>query len=214
MEHSMFMHEIKNSLNVIYGVAQLLPVSTPGEVQQYSDLIIQSIKNIKTIESDFDIYRKTGRIEIKYDLVNINNLINEILDEYKQMIQKYNVNVIFKQKPVKVFTDEGKLRQTLSNLLSNAIKYGSINKENNVQNIIKIFCYSNDNTIIKIKDYGIGMSPSELKQVGIPFYRCKHADRPGTGLGICTIKKFANLLNWKFTLESVKNKGTTATLII
>jgi signal transduction histidine kinase len=209
MEHQTYMHEIKNSLNAIYGIAQLLPICQPNEIKYYSDLIIRSVKNIQYIESDFNEYCKTGRTKITYKVVDINTLLQDIVNENKPMADKYNVNLIMDCKKVRVYTDMNKLKQAIDNIISNAIKYS-----NNGGKVI-ISCYNESQSVkIIIKDFGIGMTSKELKQISKPFYRSKKIERPGTGLGLCITSKLAKLLNWKFEIYSVDTEGTTVEIVL
>jgi signal transduction histidine kinase len=209
MEYPIYIHEIKNPLNAIYGASQLISTCQTSEVKTYIDIILQSVDNIKKIEKDFNEYCKSGCIAIQYDMVNLKLLLKEVITEHRALLKKYHVEVVLNCGETNVITDHMKLKQVLINIISNAVKY---NKKNGVVNIS---CYSeNSDIIIHVKDTGIGISPTELNRIYKPFYRSKKIDRPGTGLGVCIINKIANLLKWKFTIMSVENIGTTVEIII
>jgi len=203
MEYSTYMHEIKNPLGVIYGIAQLLKTSSPEETKQHATMLMDSVERIKAIDSDFDSYRKTGKRQMKYVVVDVRDLLNKATNEYEQMAQQYDVQLIRDFSKARAFTDVGKLKQVIDNVISNAIKY------NKPGGAVTVKCYTDTNDMhMIISDTGIGMSKREIESIGKPFYRAKKIDRPGTGLGLCTTLKLANLLNWDITISSSPDKGT------
>lgn len=129
-DYASFMHEIKNPLNAIYSVAQLLELEngkvTQKDLNDYVNLLIRSINSIKEIERDFDEYRKTGKMLLARTTVNINLLIYQILEEFITDIQNHGIHVKTNIKVARAYTDANKLKQVLRNIISNAIKYRKI----------------------------------------------------------------------------------------
>jgi signal transduction histidine kinase len=204
MEYETYIHEIKNPLNVIFGIAQVLKTASKKEVDQYADMIASSVKQIKAIDADFSMYRNTGNADVKYRVVDVRSMLKEIVVEQQQLADEYEVLFATKLSRARAFTDDSKLRQAITNAITNAIKY-------NVKNgFVSIECYTVGSDIhMDITDTGIGMSKKELELIGIPFYRSKTIDRPGTGLGICTMIKLAKLLNWDLKIDSNVDQGTS-----
>jgi signal transduction histidine kinase len=209
MEYETYLHEIKNPLNVIFGLAQVLKTASKKEVDHYADMIVSSVKQIKAIDVDFRTYLNTGKIDIKYIIVDIRNMLKEIVIEQQQLADNYGVSFVTEFSRTMVFTDTSKIRQAITNVISNAIKY-------NIKNgLVSIKCYTVGSDIhMNITDTGIGMSKKELELIGTPFYRSKNVDRPGTGLGICTVIKLAKLLNWDLEIESTVDEGTSFQFIL
>jgi signal transduction histidine kinase len=108
-----------------------------------------------------------------------------------------------------VETDPYLFSIVLHNLISNAIKYSF--DEGKIQiNVIK-----QDETIIfTLKDYGVGISESDIDKVFNPFYRCNSSENleiKGTGLGLSIVSRLSNLLKFDIAISS-QNKGTLVTL--
>jgi signal transduction histidine kinase len=204
MEYETYLHEIKNPLNVIFGLAQVLKVASKKEVKQYADMIVSSVKQIKAIDADFRIYRNTGKTDIKYSVVDVRTMLKEIVVEQQPLADEYKVSFVTEFSRAIAFTDTSKLRQAITNAISNAIKY-------NIKNgLVSVKCYTMGSDIhMDITDTGIGMSKKELELIGTAFYRSKKIDRPGTGLGICIMIKLAKLLNWDLEIDSNIDQGTT-----
>lgn len=209
MEYETFMHELKNPLGVIYGVAQLFKAGAVQlddklAVNQMMTIIINSVKNIKAIESDFSMYMKTSRHHIKYEIVNVKTILANAAIEYKSMAVQHGVTIRTRLAKAKAFIDLSKFKQIINNVLSNAIKYTEQG------GVVTIKCRTvKGNMHIIVSDTGIGMSKKELELVGQPFYRSKVLDRPGTGLGLCTVIKLANMLKFEMDIKSIVGTGTT-----
>lgn len=210
MDHSLFMHEINNSLNSIYGICQLINESNNvKEIKEYSALIKDSVEVMKNIESDFNEYRKTGREKINYSVIDVSNLVKEIIKSNKNIINQYKIQVKATYRRARAYTDINKLKQVINNLFNNACKYSNPN------GIVEVICYtSNSSAKVVIRDHGIGLTEEELKHVGTAFYRTKRLDRPGTGLGLGIVKKISKLLNWDFNISSTLGEGTKVELVL
>jgi two-component system phosphate regulon sensor histidine kinase PhoR len=207
---SVFMHEIKNPLNNVYLLVQSIEADpSPENIKQSTLLIKQSIKQIQSIERDFNEYRSTGKTTIRPSTVSINALISDLIEEYRPMANKYQVTLVPSYKIGRIYTDATKLRQILGNLISNGIKY---NKPNGT---VVMTHFSAGNMLkISVKDTGIGMDKKELESMGTPFYRSKRNDSPGTGLGMALIYKIVQELRWKIDIKSDKDLGTEVILSV
>jgi len=210
MEYDSFMHEIKNSLKAINGIASLIEYSNDtNEIKQYAGLLKESVTTLKDIENDFSVYRKTGRNTINNEFVDIPTVVRCVVESNKKIIQQYNIQIEPIYKQAKAYTDSNKLKQVVTNLLTNACKYS------NIGGTVKIACYtSNSKAKIVIKDYGIGMTKEELNNIGKVFYRAKKVDRPGTGLGLGIVMKIARLLNYELYISSKLGVGTKVELVL
>ncbi len=68
-----------------------------------------------------------------------------------------------------------------------------------------------DKALVAIRDEGPGISAEELKNIFKVFYSTK---RGGTGLGLATAQRIAELHNGGMKVESQVGKGTTFTIIL
>ncbi|MEJ2046080.1 MAG: PAS-domain containing protein [Reinekea sp.] len=73
-------------------------------------------------------------------------------------------------------------------------------------------CIIDDEVQISVKDNGLGIPESLQEKVLEPFFTTK-AQGQGSGLGLSTVYGFVSQSGGKFKLTSVKNKGTTVTMI-
>ena len=86
--------------------------------------------------------------------------------------------------------------QIFENIINNSIKYANTNIDINMD--------SNDEYyIVNIKDYGPGISDSDMPFIFEKFYRGKNATgKNGTGLGLYIVKYMINKMGGKVELES------------
>jgi signal transduction histidine kinase len=82
----------------------------------------------------------------------------------------------------------GVLASILSNLVSNAIKYIGDTSERRV--IVRSF--GQDRFVqIEVTDTGPGVPPGAVKRIFEPFVRADPTGRPGSGLGLATVRRLA-----------------------
>jgi signal transduction histidine kinase len=67
--------------------------------------------------------------------------------------------------------------------------------------------------VIAIADTGVGMSPQVLARAAEPHFTTR-AGRGGSGLGLASVKAFAEAAGGRLLLKSHEGQGTTATLFL
>jgi signal transduction histidine kinase len=109
-----------------------------------------------------------------------------------------------------VYADPNHIKLILRNLLSNAIKFS------HTKGIIEIEAGRFDDSVeIKVKDHGVGMSESSLKQLfrtETLLTKRGTQNEVGTGLGLVLSKEFVEKNNGKISVSSEEGKGTCFTI--
>lgn len=188
---------------------------------------VELIKDNNTITSEQD--KECFNI-ISYQVDAINNLVNDILQlaeiesekhgnnkEFKKFNLNETVNKIINYMPQNIpinfhaqdeniiLGDQKLIEQAISNLIINAIKYSR-----SPQIDIELSVDKENNTIIQVKDYGIGIEEKHHDKIFDRFYRIdKTRSRAtgGSGLGLAIVKNIVELHNGTITLHSRINKG-------
>ena len=162
----------------------------------------------------------------------INDLVKIIVIKDKISIQKENVTIdevvehVFSQlkfqieqsKPIlklnfdeadTIYTNKAYLESILINLLTNSIKYKSETKKLKISITIK---KTNNSTILKFKDNGIGIDLKRNSEHIFGLYQRFHDYPDSKGLGLYLIKSQIESLGGTIAIESEVNKGTEFTL--
>ena len=95
-------------------------------------------------------------------------------------------------------------------LLDNAIKFtpagGRISLEMD---------WSQDQVQVRVRDNGIGISPSDIPYVFDRFYKADKAhQQPGTGLGLSIAREILQLMGQTISVQSKPGEGTVFTFTL
>ena len=102
--------------------------------------------------------------------------------------------------------DCAKIERVLLNLLSNAIKFSYVDGIIYV-NVNK----KEENVIISIRDFGIGMSEKYLEKIFDRFIQVDNTmtrKNEGSGIGLSIVKSFVSLHNGSISVKSKENEGS------
>lgn len=218
-------HEIRTPMNAILGFTELTSKMDLPSKALYNINIIQKSANalISIINDILDLSKiEAGKLEIKKEVINIENLIEDTFSIFTLKAQ--NKNLFFdislnKEIPKALIVDEGRVRQILINLIGNAIKFtnkGYVKVSFNAKANPK-----EDSTIdleIKIEDSGIGIKDKDLERIFAAFEQQDGQDNKlygGTGLGLSISRKLAQLMDGEISAYSKgQNKGSIFTFVI
>ena len=203
-------HEIKNPLGAIDLHLQLIDRHLKKEYPQdeyFSDLtkvVKDEINRLDKIVNDFLL--SVRPINIKKELINLNDIVVETLKFMEPVFNDSNINIsseLNDEIPLYLF-DKYSIKQVLINLLKNSIE--SIKENKNDINDIHIKTFSDAYTIfLEIRDTGIGIKEKEINQIFDPYFTTK---KMGTGLGLSIASNIINKHNGSIDVSSTVGKGT------
>lgn len=145
-----------------------------------------------------------GKILLHFTEVNLNKLIENIVDEAQTLyLTNKNVNFVVQTPDLIIFqADQERISQLLRNIVFNAIKFTPNDGK------ISIYAKLNKSIVeIKIKDTGIGIPESELKDIFHPFTQSSRTktNAGGTGLGLAIALEIVTAHKGKIWVENNKN---------
>lgn len=215
---SMVAHELKTPLAAVQGFINIIlddKMNLEREKQkEYLDRSKVRLKGLTDLVNDLlDI----SRMELKTKLreiedVSLEEVIMNTLQFLEFEIKKREIKVVteFDTKVKMIQADLNEVTRLFTNLVSNAIKY---NKQKG--SLFISVNESNNYTIIKVEDTGIGMKPEESAKLFNEFYRIKNEKTrgiSGTGLGLSIVKKIVESYYGKIEVASEYGVGTTFTI--
>lgn len=179
-------HDIKSPLSSIRAIAEAQEIKSGAK---WSGIIVKKVDEVDKLISD--IYYSTLN-----DLSQLKVRLNDVtsIDVYKNIMQADYLHKIRMQVPPNVilYIDEFRTNEIFANLIVNSYKYADTR-------IDVEFAVKGGYFIVKVKDYGGGISESDMAYVTEKFYRGeKVLNSDGEGLGLYIVKKLVDLQHGKF----------------
>lgn len=152
-----------------------------------------------------------NNIELKKELVNLNELFNYVLNRFDMVLKDSSKNYVIKREFTKraiwVDIDTDRMIQVLDNILNNAMKYSPSGGT-----ITCRLLETHKNVILSISDEGIGIPKQNLGRVFDRFYRVDKArsrEMGGSGLGLAISKESIKAHGGSVWVESEEGYGST-----
>ncbi len=184
-----------------------------SEVAQRMQLLIKDILSLTRISEDENPFEET----------NLNNMINDILIDFQQIIQEKKVNVMVEKLPI-LKVNPVLFRLMFENLLSNALKFSKEKGDHNIRVFSSLSM--TENGIDKngsqsvyhrlfVEDNGIGFDQQYASQIFEMFRRLHGtAEYKGTGIGLALCKRIAEKHQGFISARSKENEGTLFTISV
>jgi signal transduction histidine kinase len=198
-------HEFRTPITLVYGYARLLqatlrenatPNPADSNISELTERICQSVQrlneavndilNISLIEAD--------EMHLDHQAINLHEIIQAALDELNPVKNGRDLNITLADLPTLplIWGDPERLQQVFWNLLSNAVKFtpdgGSILVKGWVINSFASAVkqdgrapdfpnpMAEEGVIVFVRDTGIGIDPSEQKEIFEHFYIVGNTD--------------------------------------
>jgi two-component system, OmpR family, sensor histidine kinase SenX3 len=180
--------------------------------QEFYDLMLGDTDRLLTM---VDQVLYAGRARDKSRKINVSKVkLNKLLTTSAEIIRnRYHLDEAAVELPgngdVRVRGDQLELQVAFTNLLDNAVKYS----KDNVKVEIAVEIFDEKRVEIKVKDSGIGIAPSEIKNIFRRFYRPTNRSTrrvKGTGLGLSIVQGIVEKHGGKIFAESAgEGRGST-----
>ncbi len=208
-------HEIRTPLNSVVGFSNLLLSNNLSDEvkEEYIEHINHNSEKLLQIIGDIiDLSRlESSQIEITYEEASLSTIVNEIIEEARQIIKRnekpiiLNVKNHFEDVGDLIFTDRIWLKRVLNHLMDNAVKF---TLEGSVE-----FSYllENQSIVFKIRDTGIGINKENLGRIFEEFrqeFDGHHRPFEGLGIGLTLAKEVIERMGGKIFVESEKGVGS------
>jgi signal transduction histidine kinase len=187
-------HEIKTPIQPIIALAEVIQKEGIDNIEknrEFLDIIFRNSRRLMQLSEDvLDVARiESGSFSLIKEKFNLNELITDILKDYRQKIQnKKNIEFLYQpndnNKEITIKADRNRLSQVIHNLLNNAIKFteeGSITVIVERKKDIPNNKFDNE-ILVSVRDTGRGIHPKILPKLFTKF--ATKSPIPGTGLGL------------------------------
>jgi signal transduction histidine kinase len=162
------------------------------------DLIDDMVKDALSVLKNEQMSTPDSRIEL-----------GEVLEAIKREVNSNLWPIVIRSSSVCIISQHSSIKRALTNFIDNAIKYG--------QGCEISITDHNDTAVIKIRDFGPGIPPSQQEIVFSPFVRLEHSrnrNEGGTGLGMGLARSMVRKLGGEVVLENHAKQGLVVNVFI
>jgi len=215
-------HDLNNMLGPLVGYPELILMKLEDDnpIKKQVVKIGQSAKNAADVIQDLLTLARRGRYEM--EPININDVINNYTDSpnyLKITGENPEIKPIINldEKLPNIFGSTPHLMKVIMNLIVNAfdamldggelsVTTSQVQIQNNesTYNGIK----PGDYVLLKVKDSGVGIDPSDIDRIFEPYYSKKKMGTSGSGLGLSVVYGIVRDHKAHYNIESQKGVGT------
>lgn len=216
---SVLAHELKSPLGVVETYLSMMKNRISGtEVSAYDEVIGRSQARLEGMRKLIDDLLDLTRIESgerRRDLgdVDVVAAARAAVESAGPIAAQNQVTIRLVAEGAVVMTaDRGELDIIFNNLVSNAVKY---NRQNGTVDVS--ISADADHVRIEVADSGIGLSDEEMGRLFGEFARIRNSKTrsiPGSGLGLSTVRKIAELYHGGVTVRSQPDVGSTFAVVL
>ncbi|MPQ45002.1 sensor histidine kinase [Clostridium tarantellae] len=202
----MWIHEIKTPISssklIIENNKNEVTLNLLEELEKLEDFIEQVLyySRSNTVEKDY--------IVKEFSLINS---VNKVIKKNRKAIRNKRIKIDIEEFNTTVFSDTKWIEFILNQIIANSIKYSK-----GINDCIKIYTIQKENnTMLIIKDKGIGIKKEDLPRVfdkGFTGINGRNNEK-STGMGLYIINKLCKKLSIGINISSKVNEGTEVSLI-
>ena len=214
---STVVHEIRNPMNAVVGMTDVLLQELQGEEHTKKLHVIKnSASSLVLLVNDLLEFSQSQsrQFKINAQTFHLRRLMDELSIFYEPEVKAKGLYLKFDMDssiPDYLFGDPVRLRQILINLMSNALKF---TKVGGVSVHVKMEDENENKMILhfEVKDTGIGIKKENLSKLFKEYSQAEETTQinyGGTGLGLHITKNICEKMNAKIWVESKIDEGSS-----
>jgi PAS domain S-box-containing protein len=174
--------------------------------KQYIFFAVDGAVRMRRIILDLLEFSRVGRMDSNIETVNMNELVKEVVQLNRTIVEEKGARVTCSDLPVIRFP-RTPIQQIIQNLFSNALKYQPANQ---IPKIVVEGKELADEWQFSVSDNGIGIDSRFFDKIFVLFRRLHGKESySGTGLGLAICKRIIENYNGKIWVDSTLGKGST-----
>ena len=214
---SLASHELRTPLTIIKSQVQTVLEGNLGKINKSQSEFLSTVASnverlIRLVKDLLDLSKiQTGKIEMRYEEIEVTDLIHYILGLFKPEADKKSIH-LKNEVPTGiacVYADREKVERILLNLIGNSLKFTPAGGEISVS--ARVSGDAGNDMVIGVRDSGIGIPEPELGKIFEKFHQVEGAlseSAEGAGLGLAITKGLVEAHHGKIWAESDVGKGS------
>jgi PAS domain S-box-containing protein len=202
-------HELKTPLTTIKAFFQLSKRESvkSNKSNPFVDKAERQLERLgKLIEDLLDVSKiNAGKMTYNKENFDFGKMLRDTSESIQQTAKSHHIEVNTEYS-ITYCGDQHRLEQVIINLLNNAIKYSPDGDRIVLGSIVE-----NQNIIVSVQDFGIGIAPEHMKGLFDRFYRVDNSSArfQGLGLGLFISNEIVKRHGGSFWIESQPGEGAT-----
>lgn len=202
-------HELKTPLTTVKAFFQLAKreISQLPKLEPFIAKADRQLERLgRLIEDLLDVSRiNAGKMTYNKENFDFRQMLLDVVESIQQTSIQHHIDVQMNC-DVTYRGDQHRIEQVMTNLLNNAIKYSP-----GADKIIVHCEKENQNLIVSVQDFGIGIAEEHLKGLFDRFYRVDNSSArfQGLGLGLFIAAEIVKRHGGSFWIESQPDQGST-----
>ena len=192
---AMLGHELRNPLAPIVTALHLMRLRGSDRTEKQRAIIERQVKHVTRLVDDLlDVSRiARGKVELHRRAIELSEIVARAIEVASPLVEQrqHHLELDLPPRGLTVHADPVRLAQVVANLLTNAAKYTDPKGT-----IAVTGTREGEQVVLKVRDTGIGITPSMLPRVFDLFaqeWQASDRSHGGLGLGLSIVRSLINL---------------------
>ncbi len=198
-------HDLKVPIIAETNMLELFLNESFGKVTEKQEIALKNMQSsnrelLDLVQIVLETYKfRSQTIRLYRENIMLNDFLEEIITEMRPIADKSKNNLLLNSpRNIRVLADRMQLKRVIKNLIQNAISYGEAKSPIEIT-----ICEEPKYIVIKVKDFGKGISKEDIGKIFNKYYSAaKKFRKIGTGLGLYLSFQIAKAHGGDLTVES------------
>jgi heavy metal sensor kinase len=208
-------HDLKSPITRIRGLAEVT-LTTGKSQREFEGMAASTIEECDRLLDMINTMLLISKTEsgvgtLAHEDIDLSEIVRSACDLFEPMAEDSGLTLrCTVPNQSHVIGDSKMIQRMLANLLDNAIKYAAPG------GTVEVSVSENEKeTVMTVRDTGIGIAPEDLPRIFERFYRCDQSrSKPGIGLGLSLARAIARAHGGEITVTSRPKEGSTFTVTL
>jgi signal transduction histidine kinase len=212
-------HELRNPMTPIIGLAEAALIAlrdgkgaSPSRVTTLLELLQRAAQDfIRRATRLLDVGRiESGNLQLDPSQIDLSELVRSVVQRYAVLAAHSRTTLELEvENGISGRWDRLAAEEIIENLLSNALKFGM------GRPVILQLRSDGDSALLKVQDYGLGMTPDQQTRIFGRFEQVMGQHRgSGFGVGLWVASRLATAMGGRIAVSSQPGQGSTFTVTL